>query len=146
MVRISAARAATITFVERGMGDVLIAWENEAFLAQNELGRDKFEIIFPSMSILAEPPVAVNDKVVDKKKTRTVAEAYLHYLYSDEAQEVAARHYFRPRSQMIAQKYETRFPKIELFTIDELFGGWDKAQKTHFDDGALFDHIYASEK
>ncbi|HEU4708543.1 MAG TPA: sulfate ABC transporter substrate-binding protein [Methylophilaceae bacterium] len=137
----SGARGATTTFVERGIGDVLLAWENEAFLAQKELGPDKVEIVVPSLSILAEPPVTVVDKVVDKHKTRKVAEAYLQYLYSDEGQEIAARNYYRPRSETIARKYEKQFPKVQLITIDE-FGGWQKAQKTHFADSGVFDLIY----
>lgn len=140
----SGARGATNTFVERGLGDVLIAWENEAFLAINELGADKFEIVVPSISILAEPPVAVVDSVVDKKGTREVAEAYLEYLYSDVGQEIAAKNYYRPRSEAIAKKYASQFPEIELFTIDEVFGGWTKAQKEHFDDGGIFDQIYTN--
>lgn len=139
----SGARGSTITFVERGLGDVLIAWENEAFLAINELGKDRFEIVAPSLSILAELVVAVVDKVVDKKKTRAVAEAYLQYLYSDEGQEIAAKHYYRPRSAAVAQKYAMRFPKINLVTIDGEFGGWAKVQKTHFADGGVFDQIYS---
>ncbi|APM39213.1 sulfate ABC transporter substrate-binding protein [Clostridium kluyveri] len=138
----SGARGATTTFVERGVGDVLIAWENEAFLSVKELGKDKFDIVVPSMSILAEPPVAVVDKVVDKKGTRKVAEEYLKYLYSKEGQEIAAKNYYRPRDEEIAKKYENQFPKINLFTIDDLFGGWTKAQKTHFEDGGTFDQIY----
>jgi sulfate/thiosulfate-binding protein len=138
----SGARGATTTFVERGLGDVLIAWENEAFLSINELGKDKFEIVVPSVSILAEPPVSVVDSVVDKKGTRKVAEAYLEYLYSDEGQEIAAKNYYRPRNETIAKKYENQFPQINLFTIDEEFGGWTKAQKEHFDDGGVFDQIY----
>ena len=138
----SGARGATTTFVERGVGDVLIAWENEAFLSVKELGKDKFDIVVPSMSILAEPPVAVVDKVVDKKGTRKVAEEYLKYLYSKEGQEIAAKNYYRPRDEEIAKKYENQFPKINLFTIDDLLGGWTKAQKTHFEDGGTFDQIY----
>ncbi len=138
----SGARGSTTTFVERGLGDVLIAWENEAFLSINELGEDKFEIVVPSVSILAEPPVAVVDSVVDKKGTREVAEAYLEYLYSSEGQEIAAKNYYRPRDEAVAKKYETQFPQINLFTIDEVFGGWNKAQKEHFDDGGVFDQIY----
>jgi len=138
----SGARGATTTFVERGVGDVLIAWENEAFLSVKELGKDKFDIVVPSMSILAEPPVAVVDKVVDKKGTRKVAEEYLKYLYSKEGQEIAAKNYYRPRDKEIAKKYENQFPKINLFTIDDVFGGWTKAQKTHFEDGGTFDQIY----
>ncbi len=138
----SGARGATTTFVEREIGDVLIAWENEAFLSINELGKNKFEIVFPSVSILAEPPVAVVDSVVDKHGTRAVAEEYLNYLYSDEGQEIAAKNYYRPRNETVAKKYAEQFPKIELFTIDEVFGGWNKAQKEHFDDGGIFDQIY----
>jgi sulfate/thiosulfate transport system substrate-binding protein len=138
----SGARGATSTFVQREIGDVLLAWENEAFLAVEELGKDKLEMVIPSMSILAEPPVAVVDKVVDRKKTRAVAEAYLQYLYTPEGQEIAARHYYRPRLETVAKKYAARFPKINLVTIDEVFGGWAKAQKAHFDDGGTFDQIY----
>lgn len=138
----SGARGSTMTFVQRGIGDVLIAWENEAFLAINELGKDKFEIVVPSLSILAEPSVTMVDKVVDKHGTRKVAEAYLKYLYSEEGQTIAAKHYYRPRMQSVAQKFATRFPKINLFTIDKVFGGWKKTQKIHFDDGGTFDQIY----
>ncbi|QYY30179.1 MULTISPECIES: sulfate ABC transporter substrate-binding protein [Cupriavidus] len=138
----SGARGATTTFVERGLGDVLIAWENEAILAIKELGPDKFDIVAPSVSILAEPPVAVVDKVVDKKGTRKVAEAYLQFLYTDEGQEIAAKNYYRPISAKVAAKYAANFPKVKLFTIDEAFGGWQKAQKTHFADGGSFDQIY----
>ncbi|MGF9714315.1 sulfate ABC transporter substrate-binding protein [Paenibacillus sp. JMULE4] len=139
----SGARDSTTTFVQRGIGDVLLAWENEAFLSINEFGEDKFEIVVPSMSILAEPPVAVVDKVVDKKGTREVAQAYLEYLYSEEGQNIAAKNYYRPRLESVAKQYENQFPKINLITIDDpLFGGWQKAQKTHFADGGLFDQIY----
>lgn len=138
----SGARGSTTTFVKRGLGDVLLAWENEAYLAVNEFGKESFEIVTPSISILAEPPVAVVDKVVDKHHTRAVAQAYLEYLYTKEGQEIAARHYFRPRLQEVAKKYSNRFTKVNLFTIDELFGGWQKAQKTHFADGGIFDMIY----
>lgn len=138
----SGARGSTTTFVERGIGDVLLAWENEALLAIKELGPDKFEIVAPSISILAEPPVAVVDKVVDKKGTRKVAEAYLQYLYSDQGQEIAAQNYYRPISDKVARKYATQFPKISLFTIDQVFGGWTNAQKSHFSDGGTFDQIY----
>jgi sulfate/thiosulfate-binding protein len=138
----SGARGSTTTFVQRKLGDVLIAWENEAFLAKREFGSDSFEIISPSQSILAEPPVAVLDKNVDKHGTRKVAEEYLNYLYTAEGQEIAARNFYRPRLPEVAAKYESQFPKITLFTIDELFGGWKKAQKTHFDDGGTFDQIY----
>jgi sulfate/thiosulfate-binding protein len=138
----SGARGSTITFTERGVGDVLISWENEAFLAVKEAGGDKYEIIAPSESILAEPPVAVVDANVDRKGTRKVAEAYLKYLYSDEGQDIAANWFYRPRSQTIFAKYAAQFPKVKLFTIDEKFGGWAKAQPTHFADGGVFDQIY----
>lgn len=138
----SGARGATTTFVEKGIGDVLIAWENEALLSQKELGKDKFEIVTPSISILAEPPVAVVDKVVDKKGTRKVAEEYLKYLYTEKGQEIAAKNFYRPRDQKVAEKYASQFPKVQLFTVDEVFGGWKKAQETHFNDGGVFDKIY----
>lgn len=137
----SGARGSTTTFVQRGQGDVLLAWENEAFLAVNELGRDKFEIIVPSVSILAEPPVSIIDRVVDRKGTRKVAEEYLRYLYSPEGQEIAARNYYRPTDKKIAGKYARQFPKVKLVTIDNTFGGWMSAQKTHFADGGVFDQI-----
>jgi sulfate/thiosulfate transport system substrate-binding protein len=136
------ARGSTVTFVERGVGDVLLAWENEAFLAQREFGKDKFEIVAPPLSILAEPPVAIVDKVADKKGTRTVAEAYLKYWYTREGQEIAARNSYRPRDSEIAKEYEKSFAKLELFTIDDLFGGWTRAQKEHFAEGGIFDQIY----
>jgi sulfate/thiosulfate transport system substrate-binding protein len=138
----SGARGSTTTFVERGIGDVLLAWENEAILAIKELGPDKFEVVAPTLSILAEPPVAVVDKVVDKKGTRKVAEAYLQYLYTDEGQEIAAQNYYRPTSEKVAKKYAAQFPKVKLFTIDEVFGGWSKVQNAHFGDGGTFDQIY----
>ncbi|MFY9261014.1 MAG: sulfate ABC transporter substrate-binding protein [Gallionella sp.] len=138
----SGARGSTTTFVERGIGDVLLAWENEAFLAVKELGLGKFEIIVPSLSILAEPPVTVVDKNVDKHGTRKVAEAYLQYLYSPEGQEIAAQNYYRPVDAKVAAKYAKQFPKVELITIDGAFGGWTKAQKAHFSDGGVFDQIY----
>jgi sulfate/thiosulfate transport system substrate-binding protein len=138
----SGARGATTTFVERGIGDVLLSWENEAFLAQKELGRDKFEIVVPSISILAEPPVSVVDKVVDKRGTRQVAEAYLRYWYTPEAQEIAARNYYRPLNADIAKKYENQFPKVALFKLSDHFGDWQRAQRTHFADGGTFDQIY----
>ncbi|RXI96748.1 sulfate ABC transporter substrate-binding protein [Anaerobacillus alkaliphilus] len=138
----SGARGATTTFVERGIGDVFLSWENEAFLAVNELGEDQFEIVVPSISILAEPPVTVVDTVVDKKGTREVAEAYLEFLYTEEGQELAAKHYYRPRNEQVLAKYADFFPEINLFTIDEFFGGWQKAQKEHFNDGGYFDRIY----
>lgn len=136
------ARGSTITFAQRAVGDVLIAWENEAFLAVKELGPDKFEIVTPSISILAEPPVAVVDKVVDKRGTRKQAQAYLDYLYSPEGQEIAARNYYRPRDPQVAAKYAKQFAPVKLFTIDEYFGNWRQAQKAHFDDGGVFDQIY----
>ncbi|MGQ3091777.1 MAG: sulfate ABC transporter substrate-binding protein, partial [Methylophilus sp.] len=138
----SGARGSTTTFVERGIGDVLLAWENEAFLAQKELGPDKFDIVVPSLSILAEPPVAVVDKNVKRHNTQAVAEAYLQYLYSEEGQEIAAKNYYRPTLESVAKKYEKQFPKVNLIKIDETFGGWQKAQKTHFADGGVFDEIY----
>lgn len=137
----SGARGSTTTFVERGIGDVLLAWENEALLALRELGPDKFEIVAPSLSILAEPPVAVVDKNVDKKGTRKVAQAYLEYLYSDEGQDIIAKNYYRPAVDKFAKKYASQFPQIKLFQINEL-GGWTAAQKTHFADGGIFDQIY----
>lgn len=136
------ARGATVTFVERGVGDVLLAWENEAYLALKEFGPEKFEIVAPPLSILAEPPVANVDKVADKKGTRNVADAYLQYWYTREGQEIAARNFYRPRDAEIAKKYEHSFAKVELFTIDDVFGGWTKAQKEHFADGGVFDQIY----
>ena len=138
----SGARASTTTFVEKGIGDVLIAWENEAILSLKELGEDEFEIIAPSISILAEPPVAIVDEVVDRKGTREVAEAYLEFLYTEKGQELAAQNYYRPRDEKVAEKYADQFPKVELFTIDEVFGGWTNAQETHFLDGGVFDSIY----
>ena len=140
----SGARGSTVTFAERGIGDVLLAWENEAHLAFKEFGADKFDIVYPPTSILAEPPVSVVDKVVDKRGTRAVATAYLEYLYSPEGQEIAARHFYRPIDPAIAAKYAANFPKISLFTIAEVFGGWAKAQKTHFADGGVFDQIYTA--
>ncbi|EON74351.1 sulfate ABC transporter substrate-binding protein [Lysinibacillus sphaericus] len=137
----SGARGSTTTFVEREIGDVLIAWENEAYLSLNELGKDEFEIITPSLSILAEPPVAIVDKNVDKKGTREVAEAYLKHLYSDIGQEIAAKNYYRPRNADILAKYQDQFPTLELISIED-FGGWEKAQSTHFKDGGTFDEIY----
>ncbi len=138
----SGARGATNTFVQRGLGDVLLAWENEAFLAINELGPDKFEVVTPAESILAEPPVTVVDKVVDRHGTRKVAEEYLKYLYSPEGQKLAAKHYYRP----IDKKVPVRLAKLKLYTIDQAFGGWQKAQKKHFSDGGTFDQIYGSKK
>ncbi len=138
----SGARGSTITFVQRGIGDVLLAWENEAFLALKELGKGSFEIVVPSVSILAEPSVALVEKVAEKRGTTAVAWAYLEYLYTPEGQELAARHYYRPRLKAVADKYQGVFPKINLFTVDQVFGGWQKAQKLHFDDGGVFDKIY----
>jgi len=135
------ARAATITFTRRKIGDVLIAWENEALLAANEVGEGEYEVVAPALSILAEPPVAIVDAVVDRRGTRNAAEAYVKFLYTPEGQELAARHYFRPRDQGIAARFADRFAKIELMTIDQ-FGGWEQAQKTHFSDGGIFDQIY----
>jgi len=140
----SGARGSTVTFAERGIGDVLLAWENEAHLAFKEFGADKFDIVYPPVSILAEPPVSVVDKVVDKRGTRAVAQGYLDYLYSTEGQDIAARNFYRPIDPVIAAKYAANFPKIHLFTIDEVFGGWAKAQKTHFADGGVFDQIYTA--
>ena len=137
----SGARGSTTSFVQRGIGDVLLAWENEAYLALQE-AKDKVEVVTPSISILAEPPVAVVDKNVDRKKTRAVAEAYLQYLYSPEGQEIAAKHHYRPRDAKVAAKYQGQFASLKLFTIDEAFGGWQTAQKTHFADGGTFDQIY----
>jgi sulfate transport system substrate-binding protein len=138
----SGARGATVTFAERGIGDVLLAWENEAGLVAKEFGLDKFDIVIPPRSILAEPPVSVVDKNVDKHGTRKVAEAYLDYLYSPEGQEIAAKNFYRPTDPKAAAKYAKQFPKIKLFTIDDTFGGWTKAQKEHFADGGIFDQIY----
>jgi len=138
----SGARGATVTFVERGIGDVLLAWENEAYLAVKELGPDRFDVIAPSLSILAEPPVSIVDKVVDKHGTRAVAEEYLRYLYSKEGQEIAAKHFYRPRDPEIAAKHAAQFPNIPLVTIDAAFGGWTRAQATHFADNGSFDRIY----
>src|ERR1700690_1055294 len=138
----SGARGSTTTFVQRGIGDVLLSWENEAYLALNQLGKDKFEIVTPSISILAEPPVSIVDKVAAKHGTTEVAKAYLQFLYSEEGQEIGAKNYYRPRSSKALAKYGNQFPKLTLFTIDELFGGWQKTQKKHFDDGGVFDKIY----
>jgi sulfate/thiosulfate-binding protein len=138
----SGARGSTTTFAQRGLGDVLIAWENDALLSLKEFGADKFEIVYPSVSVLAEPPVSIVDKVVDRKGTREVATAYLEYLYTPEGQEIAAKNFYRPRLAEVAEKYAKQFPKIELFTVDDAFGGWTKAQKTYFDDGGVFDQIY----
>src|SRR5690606_31342983 len=137
------ARASTNTFVQRRIGDVLIAWENEALLAVEEMKGRGVEIVMPSISILAEPSVAVVDTVVDRRGTRAVAEAYLRFLYTPEGQDIVARHHFRPRDPEVAERYRDRYPTLELFTIDEVFGGWAKAQAKHFDDGGVFDRIYA---
>ena len=138
----SGARGSLTTFAERGIGDVLLSWENEALLATQGLGKDKFEIVYPSISILAEPSVAIVDKTVDKDGNRNLAKAYLNYLYSPAGQTLAAKYNFRPRNPQVAAKYAAKFPKIKLFTIDAVFGGWAKAQKTHFVNGAIFDQIY----
>lgn len=142
----SGARGSTTTFIERGIGDVLVTWENEALLAIKELGPEKVETVSPSISILAEPPVAVVDKVVDRRGTRKVAEAYLQFLYTDEGQEIAAQNYYRPINEKIGKKYAAQYPKLKLFTIEEIAGGWNKAQKTHFSDGGVFDQIYLPSK
>ena len=138
------ARGATVTFVQRGIGDVLVAWESEAMLAARDLAKGRFEIVVPSVSILAEPPVALVDRVAARRRTKEAAQAYLDYLYTPEAQEIEARHYYRPRLKETAAKYAAFFPKLTLFTIDEVFGGWAKAQRTHFADGGVFDQIYQS--
>ena len=138
----SGARGSTVTFAKRDIGDVLLAWENEAHLALKEFGADKFDIVYPPTSILAEPPVALIDKVADKHGTRAVAHGYLEFLYTPEAQAIAARHHYRPIDPQVAARYAAQFPKLALFTIDEAFGGWAKAQKTHFADGGVFDQIY----
>jgi sulfate/thiosulfate-binding protein len=136
------ARGSTTTFVERGIGDVLLAWENEALLAMKELGPEKFEIVVPTLSILAEPPVAVVEKVARRRGTSALAQAYLEFLYTEQGQDLAARNYYRPRDAAVAARYAAQFPKVTLFTIDEVFGGWAKAQATHFADGGVFDQIY----
>ena len=137
----SGARGSLTTFAERGIGDVLLSWENEALLATQGLGKDKYEIVYPSISILAEPSVAIVDKTVDKNGNRNLAKGYLNYLYSPKGQELAAKYYFRPRDSKAAVKYAAQFPKIQTFTIDKVFGGWSKAQKTHFVNGAIYDQI-----
>ncbi len=141
----SGARGATTTFVERGLGDVLITWENEAYLAVKQLGSGDLEIVYPSVSILAEPTVAVVDKVVDQRGTRKVAEAYLEFLYTPEAQEIGAENFYRPQLAEVAKKHSAQFPKLKLFTVDDVFGGWSKAQARHFADGGVFDQIYKPE-
>ena len=138
----SGARGSSTTFVEREIGDVLVAWENEAFLAVKEMGKGDFEIVRPSISILAEPPVALVDKMVDKHGTRLVAQAYLDYLYSPEGQEIAAKHYYRPQMAAVVERYRQQFPALNLFTVAEVFGGWAKARAVHFKDGGTFDQIY----
>ncbi len=140
----AAARASLTTFTQRQIGDVLITWENEAYLAKEELGTGQFEIVTPPTSILAEPPVSVVDRIVDQRNTRAVATAYLEYLYSDEGQKIAARHYYRPRNPLILQEFSSQFPAIRLFNIEDVFGGWASAQATHFNDGGTFDQIYSS--
>jgi sulfate transport system substrate-binding protein len=139
----SGARGSTVTFVERGIGDVLLAWENEALLAKKELGGDKVEMVMPSISILAEPPVTVVDKVVDRRGTRKVAEAYLRFLYTPQGQEIIAQNFYRPRDAEVAARFAAQFPKLSMVTIDDTFGGWGRAQPAHFDDGGSFDRIYA---
>ncbi len=138
------ARGSVLTFVQRGIGDVLVTWENEAYLAVNDFGQDQFEIVIPSASILAEPPVAVIDRNVDRRGTRRVAEEYLKFFYADEAQEIAAKHFYRPRSEHVARKYAHQFPHIRLFTVENVFGGWQKAHKIHFADKGMFDQIYGN--
>jgi sulfate/thiosulfate transport system substrate-binding protein len=140
------ARSAAMTFAQRGIGDVLISWENEAMLVMNGFGRGQYEIVYPSLSILAEPPVALVDKYVDAHGTRTEAEAYLRFLYTPEAQEIAARHYFRPRLKEVARQYEKTFPRMKLFTIQDVFGSWKQAQKIHFEEGGIFDQISRSRR
>lgn len=142
----SGARGSLTTFAERGIGDVLLSWENEALLATQGLGKDKYDIVYPSISILAEPSVAIVDKTVDKNGNRQLARGYLNFLYSPLGQELAAKHYFRPRNPQVAAKYAAQFPKIKLFSINDVFGGWAKAQKTHFVNGAVFDQIYTEKQ
>jgi sulfate transport system substrate-binding protein len=142
----SGARGSTITFMKRGIGDVLLAWENEALLAVRETGKGEFEIVVPSTSILAEPPVSVVDRVAERRGTGAVARAYLDYLYTEAGQEIAAQHYFRPRLESVAKRYARQFSKVNLFTIDEVFGGWQNAQKVHFSDNGIFDQIYQAGK
>jgi sulfate transport system substrate-binding protein len=141
-VQDTGARAATNTFVQRGIGDVLLAWENEALLAQSEMGADAFDIVRPSVSVLAEPPVALMDSVVDRKGTRAVAEAYLEFLYTPEGQDIVARNFFRPADTAVAQRYAAQFPPMRLFTVDDVFGGWARAQAEHFADGAIYDRLF----
>ena len=146
MPRSCGARSVTTTFVQRGQGDVLLAWENEAFLATNQLGKGKFEIVYPSVSILAEPPVAVVDKVVDRKGTRAVAEAYLKFLYTPEAQKIIGKNYYRPRDPAVAAQFKSQFPSLPLFNIDKNFGGWKRVQAAHFNDGGVFDQVFEDAK
>jgi sulfate transport system substrate-binding protein len=143
-VQDTGARAATNTFVQRGIGDVLLAWENEALLAQQQMGEDAFDIVRPSVSVLAEPPVALLDAVVDRKGTRVVAEAYINYLYSDEGQDIVARNFFRPTSEAVLARYAEQFPPMRLFTVDEVFGGWSAAQAEHFNDGGIYDRLFTA--
>jgi sulfate transport system substrate-binding protein len=140
------ARGATITFVERGIGDVLIAWENEALYASRDMGKGKVEVVVPSTSIVAEPPVSIVDRVAGKHGTQAVAQAYLEFLYTPEGQEIAAKHYYRPRLEAVASKYASVFPRVTLFSVDEVFGGWTRANAAHFADGASFDQIYQGGK
>jgi sulfate transport system substrate-binding protein len=142
----SGARGATTTFVQRGQGDVLLAWENEAFLATNQLGKGKFEIVYPSISILAEPPVAVVDKVVDRKGTRAVAEAYLKFLYTSEGQRIIGKNFYRPRDPAVAAQFKGQFQSLPLLTIDKNFGGWKRVQAAHFNDGGVFDQVFEDAK
>ena len=143
-VQDTGARAATNTFVQRGIGDVLLAWENEALLAQRQMGADTFDIVRPSVSVLAEPPVALVDAVVDRKGTRMVAEAYLDYLYTPEGQDIVARNFFRPTDEAVVERYAEQFPAMRLFTVDATFGGWEQAQKQHFNDGGTYDRLFTS--
>jgi sulfate transport system substrate-binding protein len=140
------ARGATTTFIQRKIGDVLVGWENEALMTLHEVGKGEYEVVYPSISILAEPPVSLVDKVVDKRGTRKIAEAYLKFLFTEPAQEIAAKHYYRPRNEAVARKYSDTFKPVQTFTIDEVFGGWDKAQKAHFSDGGVFDSIFKANR
>ena len=141
----SGGRAATNTFIQRKIGDVLVTFENEVLLIKKEIGGDQFDVVYPSISILAEPPVALIDKVVDRRGTRKQAQAYLEYLFADEGQEIAARHYYRPRSEKVLRAHAADFPPLKLFTVNEVFGGWQNAQRVHFADGGLFDQIYVKQ-
>ncbi len=142
----SAARASMTTFAERNIGDVLLTWENEALVTQKTLGKNKFDIVYPSLTILTEPSVAIVDRTVDKNGNKWLAKGYINYLYSPLGQDMAARHFYRPRNEKVLAKYSSQFPKIKTFTIDEVFGGWANAQKTHFVNGAIFDQIYNSKR